>query len=77
MLAELKKKELDRALEEAKRIESNLLPEKEIILKYEEGIETLEKLKKLLKPAWFTKDEPSRQKLQSRLKPLKKKNKKA
>ncbi|MBI5065340.1 hypothetical protein HZA97_03815 [Candidatus Woesearchaeota archaeon] len=69
MLAELKKKEVEKALEEAKRIESKLLPEKEIVSKYEEGIETLEKLKKLLKPDWFTEDE-------LRLKTAKKKNKK-
>ncbi len=52
-----KQKEIQNALEEAKRLEKHIISEKEIVEKYKEGIDTLEKLKKLLQPSWFIKEE--------------------
>ena len=42
------------ALKEAKRLEKeNLLSDKKVVAVYKEGLSTLDKLKKFLKPAWF------------------------
>lgn len=47
-------KKIINALKEARKIEKEkLLPEKEVVAVYKEGISTLDKLKKFLKPAWF------------------------
>ncbi|MBI4919284.1 hypothetical protein HY837_05095 [archaeon] len=57
MTAPLKQKEVQKALDEAKKLEKHIISEEEIIKKYKEGINNLEKLKDLLKPSWFIKDE--------------------
>lgn len=56
-MLKIKKREIEKALKEVKLLEKHIIPEKEIIKKYKEGIERLEKLKELLEPSWFIKDE--------------------
>ena len=48
------KKEVRKAMEKAKQLEKIPAPTKqEIVSIYKEGMEESEKLRKLLKPAWF------------------------
>ncbi|PIN81906.1 hypothetical protein COV11_00595 [Candidatus Woesearchaeota archaeon CG10_big_fil_rev_8_21_14_0_10_30_7] len=56
-MEKVKNKEIQKALREAKKLEKHIISEEEIIKKYKEGINTLERLKKLLEPSWFIKDE--------------------
>lgn len=58
----LKKKEVQKALKEAKKLEKHIIPQEEIVKTYEEGLEQLNKLKEFLKPAWFVKDTDSKKK---------------
>ena len=52
------KKEVRKAMEKAKELEKTPVPTKEEIVKvYKEGLEEAEKLRKLLKPQWFIRDE--------------------
>ncbi len=47
-------KKVSVALKDAKRLEKeNLLSDKKVVNVYKEGLSTLDKLKKFLKPAWF------------------------
>ncbi|MEM3154031.1 MAG: hypothetical protein QW165_00490 [Candidatus Woesearchaeota archaeon] len=51
------KKEVRKAMEKAKELEKIPLPSKqEITTIYKEGMQEAEKLRKLLKPAWFMHD---------------------
>ncbi len=53
----LERKEVKKALAEAKRLEKEKpLSRKEEVALYKEGIQFSEKLKHLLKPSWFVKD---------------------
>ena len=52
------KKEVRKAMEKAKELERIPVPTKEeIVAIYKEGLEEAEKLRKLLKPQWFVRDE--------------------
>ncbi|HLF54209.1 MAG TPA: hypothetical protein VI612_00625 [Candidatus Nanoarchaeia archaeon] len=52
------KKEIRKALAKAKELEKIPYPSKEEIVKvYKDGLEEAERLRKLLKPAWFILDE--------------------
>jgi hypothetical protein len=51
------KKEVRKAMEKAKQLEKIPVPTKqEIVSIYKAGLEEAEKLRKLLKPAWFMHD---------------------
>ena len=53
----LEKKDVKKALEDAKRLEEQeLLPMEKIVELYKEGVEETAKLQKLLKQSWFIKD---------------------
>jgi hypothetical protein len=47
----------EQALEEAKRLEAEQEPVKDVVKVYKDGMDAAEKLKKYLKPAWFVKDD--------------------
>ena len=47
---------IERAREEAKRLEADPEPVKDVVKVYREGMVEAEKLKKFLKPVWFVKD---------------------
>ena len=52
-----------KALKEAKKLEKEeLLSVNKVVDVYKEGINTLDKLKKFLKPAWFVSGEKSKKK---------------
>lgn len=52
------KKEVRKAMEKAKELEKVPVPTKEeITATYKEGMEEAEKLRKLLKPQWFVKEQ--------------------
>ena len=73
----LERKEVKKALEEAKRLEREApLSRKEEVDLYRESIQFSEKLKDLLKPSWFVKDVHTR-KYKSKKCAVKKKKKKA
>ena len=53
----LMKKDVRKAMEKAKQLEKVPVPTKqEIVSIYKDGLEEAEKLRKMLKPAWFIDD---------------------
>ena len=67
------KKEVRKALVRAKELEKIPTPTKEEIVSiYKEGMNEAEKLRKLLKPEWFVKDEDAKLCREHRKKPKRK-----
>jgi len=67
------KKEVRKALVKAKELEKIPTPTKEEIVSiYKEGMNEAEKLRKLLKPEWFVKDEDAKLCREHRKKPKRK-----
>ena len=60
------KKEVRKAMEKARELEKIPVPTKEeIVAIYKDGLEEAEKLRKLLKPQWFVKDEHKKKRASS------------
>jgi hypothetical protein len=59
-----RKEDLARARAEAKRLEEQPEPATDVVKVYKDGLAEAERLKKLLKPEWFVRDEdaPARKK---------------